>query len=175
MRTIPIDPDEISSSDFNRIVQNVTISPSGCLLWRKGRETGYGRVKLNGRLVAPYRLMYVYGMGTPIPDGFVIDHLCRTPECVNPEHLEPVSVEVNTMRGRSRAGASVRARILENRCVEGHELDPSWHHPTRICGICTEASWKRQIVARSTDEEYKARRREEMRQYRRRMKEQRAA
>jgi hypothetical protein len=35
----------------------------------------------------------------PIPDGLVIDHLCRVHNCVNPEHLEPVTPAENTRRG----------------------------------------------------------------------------
>ena len=30
-----------------------------------------------------------------------LDHLCRTPACVNPEHLESVTHRENTARGRS--------------------------------------------------------------------------
>jgi hypothetical protein len=35
----------------------------------------------------------------PLPSGVQLDHLCRTPACVNPEHLEPVSARINTLRG----------------------------------------------------------------------------
>jgi len=35
----------------------------------------------------------------PIPAGHDIDHLCRTPPCCNPTHLEVVRRAVNTQRG----------------------------------------------------------------------------
>jgi hypothetical protein len=34
-----------------------------------------------------------------IPDGLMLDHLCRNTACVNPSHLEPVTNSVNVQRG----------------------------------------------------------------------------
>ena len=36
---------------------------------------------------------------SPIPDGHVLDHLCRRRSCVNPKHLEPVLPRENLSRG----------------------------------------------------------------------------
>ena len=36
----------------------------------------------------------------PVPEGMQLDHLCRVPGCVNPDHLEPVSAAENVRRGR---------------------------------------------------------------------------
>ena len=41
-----------------------------------------------------------------IPDGYVVDHLCGTYQCVNPNHLEAVTHSENIKRGM----ASWRAR-----------------------------------------------------------------
>ncbi|WP_396092344.1 HNH endonuclease, partial [Erwinia amylovora] len=35
----------------------------------------------------------------PIPDGLVLDHLCRVRRCCNPDHLEPVGFVENVRRG----------------------------------------------------------------------------
>jgi hypothetical protein len=45
-----------------------------------------------------YRRYYEQAKG-PIPDGLVIDHLCRVSLCVNPDHLEAVTEAVNVQRG----------------------------------------------------------------------------
>lgn len=33
--------------------------------------------------------------------GLLLDHLCRNRPCCNPDHLEPVTVKVNTLRGEA--------------------------------------------------------------------------
>ena len=47
---------------------------------------------------------YVYELFRgPIPDGHVLDHVkkkgCKHRDCVNPDHLEPVTQQENTLRG----------------------------------------------------------------------------
>jgi hypothetical protein len=50
-----------------------------------------------------YRITYQALRG-PIPEGLVLDHLCRTPACVNPWHLEPVTQAVNVQRAKAHPG-----------------------------------------------------------------------
>lgn len=37
----------------------------------------------------------------PVPSGLELDHLCRVPRCVNPDHLEPVTCAENQQRGNA--------------------------------------------------------------------------
>src|ERR1700722_13445571 len=55
-----------------------------CFVWTGNKIwNGYGRVHRKG----------------PIPKGLTLDHLCRNRVCVNPSHLEPVSMKENFDRG----------------------------------------------------------------------------
>lgn len=71
----------------------------GCWEWQgfiTGR--GYGQAYIGSQKFATHRLMYQLVVG-PIPDGLVIDHLCRNRRCLNPRHLEPVTNHENILRG----------------------------------------------------------------------------
>lgn len=75
--------------------------PADCWLWTATRtaKDGHGRFyPITGKGVLAHRFAYELLVG-PIPDGLVIDHLCRVRLCVNPAHLEPVTAEENTRRG----------------------------------------------------------------------------
>ena len=87
---------------------------SGCWLWLgclTGSQ-GYGYFCVKRHRMRAHRYSYELYKG-PIPDGMVIDHLCRVPSCVNPDHLEAVTQKVNMQRG-SRMGKRVPF------CSKGH-------------------------------------------------------
>lgn len=70
-----------------------------CWIHRKvPNSKGYVQVRIAGRLQSAHRTLYECLVG-PIADGLQLDHLCRTRNCVNPAHLEPVSCKENIERG----------------------------------------------------------------------------
>jgi hypothetical protein len=73
-------------------------SEDGCLIWQ-GRpgKNGYGRISVNNRVFYVHRVSYETHVG-PIPEGLTIDHLCRIRMCIEPTHLEPVTLAENTRR-----------------------------------------------------------------------------
>lgn len=74
-------------------------NPGSCWVWTAAKaHHGYGKFKIGDKLWAAHRVAYWLRRG-PIPDGLTLDHLCRNPSCVNPEHLEPVSATENKRRG----------------------------------------------------------------------------
>lgn len=82
-----------------RIITKFEIAANGCWNWTAARtKLGYG--KISPRLLA-HRAIYELSVG-PISDGLELDHLCRNPSCVNPDHLEPVTHAENLRRGRGQ-------------------------------------------------------------------------
>jgi hypothetical protein len=80
-----------------------------CWEWLAGKlPTGYGSFRVNGKSLYAHRFAWETLMG-PIPAGLVLDHLCRNPSCVNPDHLEPVTDKVNINRGVSVIRIKIRA------------------------------------------------------------------
>lgn len=73
-------------------------STDDCWIWTAATTKGYGVFWDGSAVVYAHRWSYEHHVG-PIPDGLVLDHLCRIPACVNPTHLEPVTLAENTERG----------------------------------------------------------------------------
>lgn len=70
-----------------------------CWLWTGAKNgKGYGFFTIDGIQMRAHRAAYAMFVGA-IPDGLVLDHLCRVHHCVNPAHLEPVTSQENTRRG----------------------------------------------------------------------------
>jgi hypothetical protein len=114
-----------------------------CWLFTGSAPHGYGRIKLTGerRNVHAHRVAYEAKVG-PIPDGMVIDHLCRVKRCVNPAHLEVVTPGENVRRGI--VGQINRARAwTQPACKRGHEWtdESTYVRPNgrRRCRICDTA------------------------------------
>lgn len=85
---------------------------TACWVWNgpPHHDGGYARVHVEGRQVYAHRVAYELANG-PIPDGLELDHLCEVKLCVNPEHLEAVTHQVNTQRA-----------LLKTVCKRGHSL-----------------------------------------------------
>lgn len=114
----------VSEESRLRLMAQVEVNADGCWIWQ-GVKTydGYGRIPFKRETdgtryrVATHRLSYMIHVG-PIPEGLVMDHLCRVPPCCNPEHLEPVTSWENTLRGTNQV--AVNARMTH--CGDGHPL-----------------------------------------------------
>lgn len=104
----------------------IQLNDSGCMEWVGAiNHEGYGMigVKLDGkrRQLAAHRASWMVNKG-PIPPRMVLDHLCRTRNCVNVDHLEPVSEVENTMRGlksRREGGVPLAPSTAKTRYIHG--------------------------------------------------------
>ncbi|WP_370420357.1 HNH endonuclease signature motif containing protein [Streptomyces sp. QH1-20] len=125
----------------DRFLARVTDTPAGCWQWTGYlMPNGYARITIDGQRQYAHRVAFE-AFVAPIPDGLVIDHLCRNRGCVNPSHLECVTQRINVLRGESHAAA--RARQTE--CLRGHRFDAA---NTYIAGNGTRKCRRCRTVAR---------------------------
>jgi hypothetical protein len=106
-----------------------------CWMWNGSTyANGYGKYGRAGYMA--HRLSYELSKRLLAKDEF-LDHLCRNRQCVNPNHLEIVTLVENVMRGNSQHAINAR----KTHCMHGHEFtsDNTYIHPkrgTRNCKVC---------------------------------------
>lgn len=123
-----------------RFESKVHVEPNtGCHMWIAATTgAGYGAIKIDGRMALVHRLSYEHHVGV-IPTGLQLDHLCRQRCCVNPEHLEPVTCQVNTLRGDAPSAANA----TKTHCPVGHEYteeNTQTGRGMRYCRACRRAA-----------------------------------
>ncbi len=127
---------------IDRLMLKVSPEPnSGCWLWTGAFDpNGYGRFHFRGNGRLAHRVCYELMRG-PISDELQLDHLCRTPACVNPEHLEPVTAMVNQHR-------SPITNATKTHCAKGHpyagENLSNRSNGSRRCLECHRNSMRKQ-------------------------------
>lgn len=115
-----------------------------CWQWLAGRTSrGYGATYVNGGQQPAHRVAYQAAYG-PIPQGLVIDHLCRNRACCNPNHMEPVTPRENVLRGIGPSASHAQKAV----CPLGHPYTHRDAHGARRCRVC----------AREQDARHKAKR-----------------
>lgn len=110
--------------------------PDVCWLWQMSLSPlGYGNwtVPELGTSRA-HRVTWMLLRG-PIPEGMVVDHMCRERSCVNPNHLRVVTIAVNSIQNSEGVSA---VNFERTDCLHGH--GPLVENPyvpgRRYCATC---------------------------------------
>lgn len=114
--------------------------PAGCWEWNGSFSPGgYGRISYQDQdknhHYPAHRVAYRLLIG-PIPNDLVLDHLCRNPRCVNPDHIDVVTFDENIRRGYGLSGKHTQ----RPRCIHGHDFTPEntyyYGNGYRQCKTC---------------------------------------
>lgn len=116
-----------------------------CWVWSLTlTRRGYGKFHCDGRWVQAHRGIYeaVYG---PIPEGLTVDHVCFNTACINPAHLQLLTLLENQRRQQSS---------FATHCKSGHPFDPtntyirkSGARQCRKCNAIAVAGYKARRMA----------------------------
>ena len=124
---------------LQRFEEKYYIDANGCWIWTAHTQpNGYGRFRDGERLVMAHRWAYEHHIA-PIPEGLQLDHRCRVRNCVNPDHLEPVTTQENTRRGEAGKAQLARTHCPQDHPYEGENLY-LYSDGRRACRICARES-----------------------------------
>ena len=112
-----------------------------CWDWTGNFGSGpYGLFWDGDRMMNSHKFAYESAHGE-VPEGLVLDHFaCDRKSCVNPDHLKPVTHQVNSLRSTSVAARHAAA----THCPHGHEynIENTYIRPDgkgRGCYTCRRA------------------------------------
>ena len=119
---------------------------SGCWLWLGYiGNSGYGYISTHLGTQLAHRWSYNHFIGT-IKEGLTIDHKCRNVLCVNPDHLEQITLTENIQRAPISGVAVIESN--KTHCPKGHSYleygiwtkngftKTGLQKKTRRCSVC---------------------------------------
>ncbi len=107
---------------------------ANCWRWKGSRIVGkypYGRFNANGRGYFAHRVAYQLVKGR-IPKKHHVHHKCGNAICVNPAHLQALTVAEHTLLGQSPPALNARKKT----CIRGHKFTLQRRDGARDCPQC---------------------------------------
>ena len=135
----------LNESLLTRLFSNFSISDTGCWIWQKTimQHGGYGQIgsTVNNKrqILYTHKVSYEHFVGK-IPTGFELHQICLNRKCLNPNHLELLSIKESRIRGRQ----FLINQIAQTECIHGHKFSPEnifWYGKNlnkRMCKICAK-------------------------------------
>jgi len=108
-------------SDLERTLNKFVEDENGCWNWTGHcGDGGYPLYRFKDGSSRVHRWLYEKLRGG-IERRLTIDHLCRNIKCINPGHMEPVTMRENLMRGNGPSAINAR----KTHCKRGHPFSGS--------------------------------------------------
>lgn len=129
---------------WHKFKRKVEVLDNGCWQWRGAinKTEGYGRFYARDRTGDAHRFSYIVHKGE-VPEGLVLDHICRHRSCVNPDHLRPVTNAENVLSGVGLTAKYAKA----THCHRGHPFDEKNTYVSargnRHCKACRTAAYNK--------------------------------
>jgi len=134
---------------MERFLEKIKVTESGCWEWIAYRNPdGYGTFSIRHWPCMAHRISYEYYYGE-IDPNLTIDHLCRNRGCVNPYHLEQVTIKTNIRRGltglvnNNRKGKDTH-NGRKTHCKRGHEYNEKNTYYSKLGRDCRKCKALRQ-------------------------------
>lgn len=120
---------------------------TGCWVWQRNKNNkGYGQLRVSGKLKLAHRVFYEKLKGK-IKDGMALDHKCKNPACINPDHLEEVRHRHNIRRGNGTKLTwenVVEIRKLRSDGMEIQKIARRFNvSKSAIAGIIHQRKWRK--------------------------------
>lgn len=130
---------------WSKVVQD---SITGCWIWVGCLNgAGYGQIGVDSKVVLAHRWSFEY-FKHKISKRKVIDHLCRNSRCVNPSHLDCVTMGENTRRGNLHKVIKAKWKAIR-KCKRGHPfkgenlyIDKRGRRMCKTCQKDAASRWK---------------------------------
>lgn len=97
----------IKGHNHHKSLSRYVVDPiTDCWIWQGARcgpkpHGEYSQTRRNGKKL-PAHIVYYEEKYGPVPEGLQLDHyVCENKLCVNPDHVKPVTAQVNSQRKRN--------------------------------------------------------------------------
>lgn len=140
------DADAWVGDPIKRLMSRVTKTQDSCWAWNGALVRGYGVINIDGKTEYVHRVVFA-ASGRKFNRSLTLDHICRNPRCVNPDHLEPVTRSENARR--------MNLAQPRDRCRKGHLYSEYGKTKSGRCIKCYESSPSRKNQSSSSSKPYR--------------------